>query len=95
MVHTYDTPPQAQCLAITFLAASISFKDVPPLTSCCTVFIVSNGANNVLEQAAASPDASVFLSPSMMAVLAGFVADEALVVAAAALPPRGTLRTND
>lgn len=31
----------------------------------------------------------------MMAVLAGFVADEALVVAAAALPLRGTLRTKD
>ena len=57
------------------------------MTSCCTVFIVSNGANIVFEHAAANPEASVFLSPSARA-------DDFVVVVVAVCwpPPRRSLR---
>ena len=79
------------------LPASRSPSDLPPATCCWTVFIVSNGASIVLEQAAARPEASVFLSPSVTAddgflgvVVVGAVVEDALLVR----PPRGMVRTS-
>jgi hypothetical protein len=68
LTYKFATPPS---LPQIFLAASTKVKEVPPLTSCCTVLIVSNGANIVLEQAAANPEASVFFRPSVMAEFVG------------------------
>jgi len=61
---------------------------------CWTVFIVSKGARIVLEQAAARPEARVFLSPSVMAeddafclvVVVTVDVEDALL---ATRPPRG------
>ncbi|KAL7467275.1 hypothetical protein ACHAXS_007523 [Conticribra weissflogii] len=64
--YKLSTPPGR---LVTRRAASTSPRDVPPSTCCWTVLSVSKGAKIVLEQAAAIPDASVFLSPSIMAVL--------------------------
>jgi len=70
-------------------------NDFPPSTCCWTVFIVSNGASIVLEHAAAMPEASVFLSPSVTALDLFGVADdvgdalEAVGGAFFVRPPRG------
>eukprot|EP00984_Skeletonema_dohrnii_P021973 scaffold11092_cov66-Skeletonema_dohrnii-CCMP3373.AAC.1 len=67
------TPSPAYRLSIppgrltTCRVASSNPRDLPPETCCCTVLSVSNGASIVLEQAAARPEASVFLRPSAMA----------------------------
>mmetsp|Transcript_15193 Transcript_15193/g.20740 ORF Transcript_15193/g.20740 Transcript_15193/m.20740 type:complete len:125 (-) Transcript_15193:416-790(-) len=48
--------------------ASINPKASPePLYFCCTVLMVSNGANNALEHAAANPEARLFFKPSVTA----------------------------
>lgn len=84
-VRTYKFPIPPSRPQI-FLTACTSDNDIPPVTSCCTVFIVSNGANIVFEHAAANPEASVFLSPSARA-------DDLVVeVGVCWLPPRRTLR---
>jgi len=79
------------------LPASRSPSDLPPATCCWTVFIVSNGASIVLEQAAARPEASVFLSPSVTAeddfLGADVVVVEAVGDALLVRPPRGMWRT--
>mmetsp|Transcript_11760 Transcript_11760/g.22880 ORF Transcript_11760/g.22880 Transcript_11760/m.22880 type:complete len:167 (-) Transcript_11760:233-733(-) len=64
--YKLSTPPGR---LVTLRAASTSPRDVPPSTCCWTVLRVSKGAKMVLEQAAAIPEASVFLSPSTMAAL--------------------------
>jgi len=85
---------------VIFLPASRSPSDFPPLACCWTVFIVSNGASIVLEQAAASPEASVFFSPSVTAFDVDFF-DVALGDVEAAngdgliRPPRGMLLSTD